>query len=238
MPERGAHPIGSMRRSRPLEHRELAHAEAVEQLQRPLVLVAEVLGHVGIGGQRHRPAGLQAHLEEGPRRVDLARPACAARRSRPRLPPRSRLCPPSRARNRGADRAPGSGAPEPHTLTRSGWARMSNIPVRGGLAQGLEVAAPHLVGVAAAPDVNSPSSSAHVDAPRRAGSGSSPRRSPTRARRAGSAIRSSRPGTKSASMPSLRSVSSRTKAQYSSRSSCAQRRHQGWVQTSSACTKR
>ena len=50
-----------------------------------------------------------------------------------------------------------------------------------------------------------------VDAPRRGGSGSSRPRSPSRARRAGSPCGPRAPGTKSASMPSRRSVSSRTK---------------------------
>src|SRR5215211_7012424 len=40
------------------------------QPQRP-VIVAQLLGQVGVAGQRHRPPGLEAELEEGPRRVDL-----------------------------------------------------------------------------------------------------------------------------------------------------------------------
>ena len=51
-------------------------------------------------------------------------------------------------------------------------------------------------------------------------------------------MRSSRPGMKSASMPSLRSVSSRTKVQYASTSSVAVIRHSSCCQTSSAWVKR
>ena len=47
-------------------------------------------------------------------------------------------------------------------------------------------------------------------------------------------MRSSRPGTKSISIPSRRSVSSRTKPQYSSMSSFANWRQNGWSQISSA----
>ena len=39
-----------------LEDRELAHADRAEQLDRPLVLVAELLGQVRVGGQRDRAA--------------------------------------------------------------------------------------------------------------------------------------------------------------------------------------
>ena len=47
-----------------LEDGQLGHPEPAQPLHRPLVLVAELLGHVGVARQRHRAAGIEAHLQE------------------------------------------------------------------------------------------------------------------------------------------------------------------------------
>src|SRR6266496_1140582 len=43
-----------------LEHAQLAHAQALQQLDGILVAVSELVGHVGVAGQGHRAAGLDA----------------------------------------------------------------------------------------------------------------------------------------------------------------------------------
>ena len=112
-----------------LEHRELASRRPRRATRAPVVAVAEVLGQVRVRGQRDRPPGLEAHLEERPARGRSRRPACAGRPSRPRSPRRTRRCRPSPDRRSAAGRPPGA-ALSPQTFTRSGWARMSNMPVR------------------------------------------------------------------------------------------------------------
>ena len=66
------HPIGSRRRSRRVEDRQLAHPELAEELERLVVVAAEVLGAVRVAGQSDRVAGIDHHLQERPRRVQLA----------------------------------------------------------------------------------------------------------------------------------------------------------------------
>ena len=65
-------PIGSRRRRRPSNTHSSLHAELVEQLERLLVAGADVGGAVRVARERERQAGFQAHLQERPRRVDLA----------------------------------------------------------------------------------------------------------------------------------------------------------------------
>ena len=56
----------------PFEDADLADAERVEELDRPVVLEADLLGQVGVGGEREGRAGLDAELGELARRVELA----------------------------------------------------------------------------------------------------------------------------------------------------------------------
>ena len=101
----------------------------VEQRERLVVVEAEVLGRVRVAGQRDRVAGVDHHLQERARRVDLAdRLAQPGRRD---LDGDARL---GDALHRDlvevaqvpvGPRALGA----PQYLTRSGWARMSNIPL-------------------------------------------------------------------------------------------------------------
>ncbi len=84
-----AAPSGSRRRSRPSKTQISLDPERAEELERPVVAEADLLGQVGVGGEREAGAGLDAHLGEGAATGRARRPACAARRSRPR--PRSRL---------------------------------------------------------------------------------------------------------------------------------------------------
>ena len=55
-----------------LEDADLADPEVVEELERAVVAEADLLGQVGIGGEREGGAGLDAHRGEAARRVDLA----------------------------------------------------------------------------------------------------------------------------------------------------------------------
>ena len=65
-------PIGSIRRSPPLEHAQLGHAGVGERGERVVVAEAELLGHVRVGGERDRQAGVDRHLQQRRRRVELA----------------------------------------------------------------------------------------------------------------------------------------------------------------------
>src|ERR1700684_4135853 len=56
-----------------LEHAQLAHAHAVQQLERPVVIGTDVLRPVGIAREGHRRTRFEAHLEERESRVDLLR---------------------------------------------------------------------------------------------------------------------------------------------------------------------
>ena len=46
-----------------LEDRELPDAELLEQLERLLVAEAELVGHVGVAGERDRAARVEDHLQ-------------------------------------------------------------------------------------------------------------------------------------------------------------------------------
>src|SRR3954454_19560502 len=56
----------------PLEDRDLADPERVEQLERAVVAEADLLGQVGVGGEGEGNAGLGAKTGELGRRVELA----------------------------------------------------------------------------------------------------------------------------------------------------------------------
>ena len=71
-------PSGSMPPLAALEDGDLLDAPVAQRLDRPLVLEPELLGHVRVGGQRERGAGVDAHLGERSRRVLLGRRACAS----------------------------------------------------------------------------------------------------------------------------------------------------------------
>ena len=55
-----------------LEDADLLHPELVEEVDRAVVVEADLLGQVGVGGEREGGAGLDAHLGEVARRVELA----------------------------------------------------------------------------------------------------------------------------------------------------------------------
>ena len=208
----------------PLEHAQLPHAELLEQLERALVVGAR---RPAGGGRRSRarPARplRRTSARNARRRVHLAGGLAQAGGRQldgdARLGDRLRR----RARSSGADRPSGDAARGslggPQYLTRSGCAMMSNRPLRARLADRLEVAPPDLLG--AVRRARPTRCSRPCRRRPRGGSARSRRRSRSRAPRSRFAIRSSAPGTKSASIPSRRSVCSRTNAQYSSRSSCA-----------------
>ena len=59
---RAHRPIGSSAPRAPLEHRELATPSALEQLERAVVVGADVLGDVRVARERDRRAGLAAHI--------------------------------------------------------------------------------------------------------------------------------------------------------------------------------
>ena len=71
-PEPGPHPSGSIRRARFSKTAISFTPQSLEQLDRLLVAVGEVLGPVGVAGERDRDARVDRHLEHRPRRVDLA----------------------------------------------------------------------------------------------------------------------------------------------------------------------
>ena len=131
IPVRIGQPIGSSRRSAALEDAQLADPTLLEQLERVVVAVAEVVGDVGVAGERDRQPGVERRPRGSARDgVDLA----------------DRLAQPGgrdldgdaaleEALDRGlvvaaqvASRV--CGASRPHTFTRSGWAMMSYMPVR------------------------------------------------------------------------------------------------------------
>ena len=56
-----------------LEHAQLAHAGALQQLQRAVVVGADIRRLVSIARQRHRRAGFHAHLKQRGRRIQLLR---------------------------------------------------------------------------------------------------------------------------------------------------------------------
>ena len=112
-----------------LEDGQLAHAELVEELERLVVVAPDVLGGVGVAGEHDRVAGVEHHLQEGARGVQLA----------------DRLAQPG-GRDLDGDARLGDAlhgdlvvvaqvalGPRalrgPQYLTMSGWARMSNRPL-------------------------------------------------------------------------------------------------------------
>ena len=72
MPVDGRHPIGSRRRSRRSKTASSPTPSSPSSRQRLVVVAAEVLGRVGVAGQRDRVAGVDHHLQERARRVQLA----------------------------------------------------------------------------------------------------------------------------------------------------------------------
>ena len=56
-----------------LEDRDLPHAPARHRLERGVVVAADVAGHVRVGGERERRPGVDAHLGERRRRIELVR---------------------------------------------------------------------------------------------------------------------------------------------------------------------
>src|SRR5215207_5461650 len=132
-----------------LEDRDLADPEAGEEGERGVVAVADLLREMGVGGEREGGARLDAHLGEGRRRVELA----------------DRL---AQAGGRDLDRDAALGDRLDRGLVVVARVALGQRPgaapdldqVRvgedveearaGGLGEGLEVASPDLVGVAAA----------------------------------------------------------------------------------------
>src|SRR5260221_6813243 len=54
-----------------LEDADLLHAELAEELHCSLIAEADLLGQVGVGGEREGGAGLDAHLGKAPRWIQL-----------------------------------------------------------------------------------------------------------------------------------------------------------------------
>src|SRR5918992_1384656 len=54
-----------------LEHRDLLHAERLQELDRFVICMPDLPGDVRVRGKRDRATGLEAHLEQRGRRVDL-----------------------------------------------------------------------------------------------------------------------------------------------------------------------
>ncbi len=136
-----------------LEDADLPHPELVEELEGAVVAEADLLGQVGVGGEGEGGAGLDAHLGEAARRVDLAdRLAQAGGRDLDRDPALGdrldrRLVEVARV---ALGQRPGA-APD---LDQVGVGEDVEEAGAGALGQRLEVAAPDLVGVALAlPDV-------------------------------------------------------------------------------------
>ena len=120
----------------PLEHATARSTpSSLEQLERLLVARADVLRAVRVAGERHRHARFHAHLQERRRRVDLAdglaQPGGRDLDGDARLGDRfdrglvvaAQVALRARAAVRG-----------PQIFTRSGWARMSNRPLRAASA--------------------------------------------------------------------------------------------------------
>src|SRR5215216_6544648 len=132
-----------------IEDRDLLHAHLMQPLHRPLILPAELVGKMGVTRQRHRTPGLQAELQQPPRRIDLAdRLAQACRRDLDRHvgrrnPLHGPLVEATRLRGNAL-------APDLHQVrVREG---VEQAALRR-LAERLEVAPPYLLGVGRAPDV-------------------------------------------------------------------------------------
>src|SRR4051794_31005914 len=130
-----------------LEDADLPHSDLLHEAPGAVIAEADLLGQMGIGGERERGAGLDAHLGEGAGRVELAdRLAQAGRGDLHRdaaLGDRF---------DRGlvvvawvALRQRSSRAPD---LDQVGVGEDVEEPAAGALGEGLEVAAPDLVGVA------------------------------------------------------------------------------------------
>ena len=136
-----------------LEDADLPHPEALEELDRLLVPEPDLLGQVGVGGEGEGGAGLDAHLGEGRRRVELADGlAQAGGRELDRdTALGDRL---DRGLVEGAGVALGQRPSLPPDLDQVGVGEDVEQARAGGLGERLEVAAPDLVGVAAPlPDV-------------------------------------------------------------------------------------
>ena len=122
-------PSGSNRRSR-CSKTQISPTPSPPRNSTALVIPEpDLLGQVGVGGEGEGGAGLDAHLGEGRRRVELAdRLAQPGGRDLDRDPALGdRL---DRGLVVGARVALGKRPAPPQTLTRSGWARMSNRPER------------------------------------------------------------------------------------------------------------
>ena len=65
-------PSGSSRRSRPSKTQISSTPRASRNSMRPVIAEADLLGHVGVGGEGEGGPRLDAHLGEGRRRIDLA----------------------------------------------------------------------------------------------------------------------------------------------------------------------
>src|SRR6478735_5979543 len=55
-----------------LEDADLLDAQSLEELDRPVIAEADLLGKVGVGGEGKGRACLDAHLGEAPSRIDLS----------------------------------------------------------------------------------------------------------------------------------------------------------------------
>ena len=139
-----AHPSGSRRRLAPLEHRDLLDAD----LSQPAPRRARIRSRAGRARGRRStapPGGPPRGTSRGSarRRIDL--PDRLAQPGGGDLDRDVGVRDPlHRALVEAAQVAVRASAPSPQTLTRSGWARMSNRPRARRLAERLEVARPDL----------------------------------------------------------------------------------------------
>src|SRR3954452_22309936 len=128
-----------------LEHGELAHSEGVKHLQGLLVAESDVPGLVGVAGERDRAPRVEAHLQERHGRVELAdrlsQPGRGDLDGRLRLRDALHRAVVEPAQVAGGIRA--LSAPHLHEIRVGEDVEHAR---RGGLAEGLEVAAPHVVG--------------------------------------------------------------------------------------------
>ena len=146
----GRAPSGSSRRSRRSNTHSSLTPARVEQLERPLVAGADVLGPVRVARERHRRAGLDAHLAGTPapgrsRRRGLRSPAVETSTAIP-----DSAMPRSRARSSGAGRPRARGRSPPPHLHEVGVGEDVEQAAARGLAERLEVAPPDLLGAARA----------------------------------------------------------------------------------------
>ena len=131
----------------PLEGAYLPHAEALERGDRAVVAEPDLLGPVGIGGERKDSPGLDAHLREGARRVELADGlAEARRRDLNRDPAVGDRCDGRLVEMTGI--ALGQRVRAAPHLDQVGVRQDVEEPRPGALGKCLEVAPPNLVGVA------------------------------------------------------------------------------------------